>query len=116
MSTGTRADSALAPIRTGRYAELALILATAVGVAATTVHWTGLVVGGVLVGLVATSLSRAVVNGLTFGLVVLFAFAAWLLYEGALSTALQTGQIGVLTVVAAFALPLAAAVAVRALV
>ncbi|WP_224336958.1 hypothetical protein [Haloprofundus halobius] len=116
MSTGTRTDSALAPVRTGRYAELALTLATVVGVAATVVHWAGLVVGGVLVGLVATSLSRAVVNGLTFGLVVLFAFGAWLLYEGALSTALETGQIGALTVAAAFGLPLAAAVAVRALV
>jgi hypothetical protein len=105
----------LAPVRTGRYAELALVLATLVGVAVTAVSWVGLVVGGVLVGLVATSLSRAVVNGLTFGLVVLLAFGVWLLYEGALSVVLETGQIGVLTVVAAFGLPLAAAVAVRAL-
>ncbi|WP_224447048.1 hypothetical protein [Haloprofundus salilacus] len=111
-----RTDSALTPIRTGRYAELALILATVVGVAATTVHWTGLLVGGALVGLLAASLSRAVVNGLTFGLVVLFAFAAWLLYEGALPVALQTGDIWALTAVAAFGLPLAAAIAVRALV
>ncbi|WP_224269467.1 hypothetical protein [Haloprofundus salinisoli] len=111
----TRTDSALAPIRTGRYAELALILATVVGVAATMVHWAGLLVGGALVGLVATSVSRAVVNGLTFGLVVLFAFAAWILVEGLPSAAVELGDIWALGVVAAFVLPLAAAVAVRAL-
>ncbi|KTG10106.1 hypothetical protein AUR64_10950 [Haloprofundus marisrubri] len=115
MSASTE-KSTLAPVRTGRYAEFALVVATVVGLAATAVHWAGLLVGGVLVGLVATSLSRAVVNGLTFGLVVLVAFAAWLLYEGGLETALQTGQIGLLTVAVAFVLPLAAAVAVRALV
>lgn len=106
----------LAAVRTGRYAEAALVVATAVGVAAASVHWVGLVVGGLLVGLVATSVPRAAVNGVTFGLVVLGAFSLWLAAQGALLTWTGTGQVFLLSVATAVGLPTLAAVAGRGVV
>lgn len=106
----------LASVRSGRYADAALLAATAVGLAVTVVHWAGLVVGGILVGLVASSLPRALVNGVTFGVVVLGAFAVWLAAQGALLTWTGTGQIFLLAVATGVGLPTLAAVAVRGMV
>jgi hypothetical protein len=110
-----RIDAALAPVRRGRYAEPALLVAVLFGVAASTVHWAGLVLGGALVGLVSHSLRRAVVNGLSFGLFVLVGFAGWLAWQGALLTWPTTGQLFLLTVVSALGLPVLASGAVRGL-
>jgi hypothetical protein len=106
----------LAPVRTGDRADLALFVATVVGLAATAVHWTGLVVAGLLVGVVASSQRRALVHGLSFGAVALLAFAVWLLAAGSLLTWPETGQVFLLTVAAAVALPALAAVTVRGFV
>jgi hypothetical protein len=57
-----------------------------------TVHWSGLVVGGVAVGLVSRSLPRALGAGLAFGLVVLAVFLASLQSAGTLDAALGMGQ------------------------
>jgi hypothetical protein len=105
----------LAPVRAGRYADLALFVAVAVGLATTWVHWAGLVVGGALVGLVSTSVPRALAVGVTFGGVVLVTFAAWNAYQGTLFVWLSLGQVLVATVAAAMAVPPIAAVAVRAI-
>lgn len=111
MSTRDRFRS----IRVGRYADAALFVAVAVGLAATWFHWTGLVVGGVLVGLVASSVPRALATGLTFGGIVLASFAAWNAYNGTLTVWLGMGQILLLTVAISVLVPPIAAVAVRAL-
>jgi hypothetical protein len=108
-----RIDAALAPVRRGRYAEPALLVAVLVGVAVSAVHWGGLVLGGALVGLVSHSLRRAVVNGFSFGLFVLVCFAGWLAWQGALLTWPTTGQLFLLTVASALGLPILAAGAVR---
>jgi hypothetical protein len=108
-----RIDAAFAPVRRGRYAEPALLLAVLVGVAASAVHWGGLVLGGALVGLVSHSLRRAVVNSFSFGLFVLVCFAGWLAWQGALLTWPTTGQLFLLTVASALGLPILAAGAVR---
>jgi hypothetical protein len=104
-----------APVRVGRYADAALFVAVAVGLAVTWVHWAGLVVGGTLVGLVSTSVPRAVAVGVTFGGVVLVTFAAWNAYQGTLFVWLGLGQVLLATIAAALAVPPIAAVAVRAL-
>lgn len=108
--------STLSTVRTGSRAELLFVVATVVGLAAASVHWAGLVVGGVLVGLLATSVSRAVVDGLTFGGVALALHVAWLWWQGALAPFFETGILLVATVAIAFALPTVAAIGARALV
>lgn len=49
----------------------AFAVAVVVGLAASTVHWLGLVAGGALVGLTRQSLGRAVGAGFVFGVAVL---------------------------------------------
>lgn len=110
-----RIDAALAPVRRGRYAEPALLVAVLVGVAVSAIHWGGLILGGALVGLVSHSLRRAVVNGFSFGLFVLVVFAGWLAWQGALLTWPTTGQLFLLTVASALGLPILASGAVRGL-
>ena len=110
-----RIDAALAPVRRGRYAEPALLVAVLVGVAVSAIHWGGLILGGALVGLVSHSLRRAVVNGFSFGLFVLVVFAGWLAWQGALLTWPTTGQLFLLTVAGALGLPILASGAVRGL-
>ncbi|GAB7093107.1 hypothetical protein JCM30237_02590 [Halolamina litorea] len=60
----------LAPVRLGRYADAATALAWLLGAAATVVTPAGLALAGVLLGLVATSVSRAVASAASFGIVV----------------------------------------------
>jgi hypothetical protein len=111
---GASAGGTLAAVRTGRYADLALFVAVLVGVAATTVHWAGLVVGGLLVGLVAPTVARALATALSFGLVVLVAFGGWLAWNGALAAQLAATPLLAATIAAAFGLPAVAALGVRA--
>ncbi|ELZ85747.1 hypothetical protein C453_08028 [Haloferax elongans ATCC BAA-1513] len=106
--------SVLSELRAGPRADLALFAATVVGIAAASVHWTGLVIGGVLVGLLATSVPRAVVQGLTFGGVVLAIHVGFVWWHGALDAQFATGILFVLTIGAGFALPTLAAVGARA--
>lgn len=109
---------ALSPVRTGRYREAAPVVGAAVGLVLATVHPAGLVVGGVLLGLVAPSLPRALATAVSFGLLVVVTFAAWLLLGGglpALTTWPATGPLFLVSVGAAVGLPAVAALAVRAL-
>ena len=106
---------ALEPVRHGEYAENAFLAAVVVGLTPTVFHWSGLVVGGLLLGLVAPTLRRAVVSGLFFGLAVVVAFLVYLLTVGALDPYLDMGAITYLSVGIAFLLPTIAAVAARGL-
>ncbi|WP_074874467.1 hypothetical protein [Halolamina pelagica] len=62
--------SRLQPIRSGRFADAASALAWIGGAAATVGHPAGLAVAGVLLGIVATSVKRAVAAGVSFGITV----------------------------------------------
>lgn len=73
----------LAPIRTGKYAEVASSLAWFIGLLATYVHPMGLVVAGILLGLTASSKTRAFAASAAFGITVVAAGAAWLVLTGA---------------------------------
>jgi len=74
----------LAPIRTGRYAEVASSLAWFVGLFVTVAHPLGLLVGGVLLGLTASSVTRAFAAGAAFGTTLVVAGVAWVLVTGSL--------------------------------
>lgn len=74
----------LRPVRAGRLADAASALAWLVGAAATVAHPAGLLAAGLLLGLVATSIPRAVASGASFGIVVVAAGAVWLTVTGSL--------------------------------
>jgi hypothetical protein len=85
---GAPADGPLARLnalqRSPRQRGLATAVALVFGVAAATVHWGGLLVGGALVGLVQPRLRRAVLGGLGYGLCVLGVAAARFALAGTL--------------------------------
>lgn len=82
-----------------------LALAVVVGLVVSTVHWLGLVLGGVLVGLVAASLPRALLSGLGFGLIVLLVWWLTLVLSGGVGKVTATGELGGLGVVMALLAP-----------
>jgi len=94
----------------GLLAVLAVTLSPALPVGA------GLVVGGLLAGLAARSLARAVQLGLYFGGLVLVCWALALVLFGVLGAVAASTPLSVLAVVLGLALPTLAAVAVRGLV
>jgi hypothetical protein len=96
--------------------EPALAVAFVVGLVATAVHPAGLVVGGALVGLFASSLSRAFVLGLAFGVTALFAWGIVLLWFGTLVAVATAVPLVYIAVASGLALPALGAVAVRGLV
>lgn len=90
---------------TPRYHWLALVLGCVLGLAAASLHWVGLVVGGALVGLVATTVRRAVLAGVGFGLLVLLVWATLLWLAGSLGQAMAMDEFTLLAVGLAVALP-----------
>lgn len=103
----------LRPIRRGRLADAASALAWVVGAAATVLHPAGLAVAGLLLGLTATSVERAVAAGASFGIVVAAGGVAWLAVTGSLPPLL--GLDPVLLLVVTLLGPPTVAAAVRAL-
>lgn len=97
--------AALTDLRNGDRAELLLLVAFVVGIALSTVHWAGLVVGGALVGLTAASLRRGLLYGLYFGGTVLLLFALSLALFGTFGRWAGLGQLTTLSVVLALGLP-----------
>lgn len=90
----------------------ALALAAAVaGLALATVHWSGLLVGGALVGLCWPTLRRALVAGLGFGVVVLGVAAVRFALAGTLGAVVEAWPlVAVLVLAPLVAGPLGAAV------
>jgi hypothetical protein len=97
--------AALTDLREGDRADVLLTAAFVVGVLLGTVHWAGLVAGGVLVGLAAPSLRRAFLSGLYLGGTVLLLFALSLLVVGTFGKWAAMGQLTLLSVGASLALP-----------
>lgn len=70
-------SAALETVReTPRYRSLVLALAAVVGLVLGSVHWFGLLIGGVLVGAPAKTTRRALVFGAGFGVLAWAVFAA----------------------------------------
>jgi len=98
---------ALARVReTPRYRWLGLVGGCLLGLLLASVHWLGLVVGGALVGLVATTLRRALLSGLGFSVLVLVVWGGALAWHGTLGGVLATGRLAALGVAMAVAGPL----------
>lgn len=73
--------------------DLAYPVAVAAALALSTVHWLGLLAGGVVVGLFARTRLRALVGGATFGAVAWFVFVVVLADAGRLGGYLGSGQL-----------------------
>ena len=82
---------------------LALAGAALLGLALAWLHWTGLVVAGVLLGVVSRTLWRGLIAAFGFGVLVLVVFAATL--GGAVGEVLAMTPAVYLTVAAALGLP-----------
>jgi hypothetical protein len=109
MSTGdasTTPGELLREVReTPTYHWLAVIGACLLGLVLATVHWLGLVVGGALVGLVATTLKRALLAGLGFAVLVLTVWAGLFVVGGVFGKVVAMGQITAISVAMGIALP-----------
>lgn len=114
-TTGEAAGGPLS--RLGRVREeprahwLALVVAIIVGLLVSTVHWLGLVVGGALVGLVASSLRRALAAGLGFGVLVVLVWLAVFARAGTLGRLLSMGELTGLGVAIALLAPVVGSLA-----
>ena len=83
---------------------VAVVVAVAIGLAASWLHWVGLLLGGALVGLVSASLPRAALGAIGFGVLVLLVFAVSL--GGSLSVVFGMAPVVYLVVASAIGLPL----------
>lgn len=81
----------------------ALIAAALVGLVAASLHWSGLVLAGAVIGLVSRSLPRAVGAAVAFGAAVLFVFALTLGDD--LGRAVEMAPVVYVTAAAALGLP-----------
>lgn len=97
MRRGTL-DALFSVQRAPRGRWFATALAAIVGLALASVHWSGLLVGGALVGWTSPTLGRAVVAGFLFGVLALVTFALTLWASGTLETALEMGPIPLVTI------------------
>lgn len=75
------------------------------GILLAQLHWLGLVAGGALVGLVTTSLLRALLAGVGFGITVLFIWAGTLAAAGSLGNVSSMGELAALGVGIGIAAP-----------
>lgn len=106
-----RADAWMAALRDGRRRRrVALAVGILAGLAAAAVHWLGLVLGGVLVGLTRRRLVGAVVGGLSFGVLAVVLTVAVAPAVGPGEFAAFT-PVNYLTVVLALVLPVCGALA-----
>lgn len=95
----------LAWLREGPRADLVMLVAFLLAAALGFIHWIGLLAGGVLVGLVAPSLRRALVLALYLAGVWVLGFVGWLWLAGVLDRAVATGELFGLSVGMAVVLP-----------
>lgn len=75
-------DDTLAPIRTGRFADAATVVAWLVAIAVTVVTPLGLAIAGVVLAIPATSVRRAVASAGSFSIVVVGAVWLWSVVTG----------------------------------
>lgn len=115
MSVRTRARRVRDSLRTGERAPLVQTVVFLLALAAPVVHWSGLVVGGALVGIVAPTLRRALIAGLYVGGLVVGLFAVFMWTQGALRAYTSMGIVFLASVGVGVGLPILAAGAVRGL-
>lgn len=82
-----------------------LLVAVVLGLGLSAVHWVGLVAGGALVGLVSTTLRRALLSGLGFGVAVILVWLTSLGLAGSLGNVLAMGELTAIGVLVALVCP-----------
>lgn len=80
-------------------------VAVGIGLALATVHWSGLLLAGALVGLLQRSLRRAIAAGVALGGLIVGSFLAQFVLTGTLGPVLVMGQPPWLAVAIGLALP-----------
>lgn len=86
--------------------RLTTLIGLMLGLGLATMHWLGLVAGGVLVALPATTPRQGMVNSLVFAVLALVVFLGGSLLAGTLSSVLGTGLPAVLAIVSPIVLAL----------
>lgn len=89
---------------TRRYRAIAIGTGVVVGLVVANVHWGGIVIGGMLVGIASRDLPRAVLAGVGFGLLVLGLWVLLLWNASALGRTVEMGEFVLLPVVMAIGL------------
>ncbi|WP_049925516.1 hypothetical protein [Halopiger goleimassiliensis] len=103
-SQSTDFVAALERLRTEPTVHLGAVLtAVGVGIGVAHVHWIGLLLGGILIGLVSPTIGRALLGAIGFGLLVLVLFAVSL--GDSAAVALEATPIVYVPIVAAIGLP-----------
>lgn len=95
--------------RLDRHQLAVIAVGFGVGLGITVYHYVGLVVGGLILGIGARSVRRAVLTGASFGLTVWIAFGASLFQAGDLARYIATGNLFLLSGAIAIGLPTLAA-------
>lgn len=91
---------------TTRLRRVTTLIALLLGLGVATMHWLGLVGGGMLVALPAKSPRQGLLNGIVFGVLAVVGFLAGPLLAGTLAKVLGTGLPAVLAVVSPLVLAL----------
>ncbi|SDJ39986.1 hypothetical protein SAMN05216226_10326 [Halovenus aranensis] len=89
-----------------RYHWIALVSACILGLVLATIHWVGLVLGGAFVGVLATTLKRALLSGAGFGILVVVVWAGLLRFVGSFGDVTAMNEIALLPVGIALGLAL----------
>lgn len=77
---------------------LALVAACVVGLGLATIHWVGIVLGGAFVGVLSTTLKRALLSGAGFGILVVVVWAGLLGVAGSFGDVTAMNEIALLPV------------------
>lgn len=87
-----------------RYHWPALVVACLLGLVVTSLHWSGLVLGGALVGILATTLKRAILSGVGFGVLVVAVWVVSLALPGQFGKVVAMNEITALPIAIALGL------------
>jgi DNA-binding transcriptional LysR family regulator len=94
-----RPSALLTTVReTPRFHWLGLAAACLVGLVASSFHWSGIVLGGALVGALSDTVKRAVLAGVGFGLLTILVWASLLSFSGNLGKVTAMNEIALLPV------------------
>lgn len=94
-----RPSALLATVRENSgYHWAALVVACVIGLVLATFHWSGIVIGGALVGILAADIKRAVLSGLGFGILVVLVWAVLIQLSGSLQQVSAMNEIALLPV------------------
>ncbi|MFC7074270.1 hypothetical protein ACFQJ7_06920 [Halovenus rubra] len=75
-----------------------LLVACLIGLIVSSFHWSGIILGGALVGALAETVRRAILSGIGFGLIVVLTWASLIALSGNLTDVAAMNEIALLPV------------------